>query len=183
MAYKRAIFSRFEYKQTEGISFTDTEWALRPLVHSNTIRFVTLNPLYKYLLGREGQTMDSNCYRNQLNSYIKLFESAIAYYLQFSGKAQAKALLLERLLAHIASQYLYANNRGDGIAMRRFAEFDKSLQNIAPQIYDVLGQRVIYEPKYQFIKKWRKKGYPVKLDLTFFDRLQISLFVRTGIKI
>ena len=55
-AYRRAIFDNLGYVQKEGISYTDTEWALLPLVAVESVIRYPLT-VYKYLIGRADQTM------------------------------------------------------------------------------------------------------------------------------
>ena len=46
-----------DYIQTEGISYTDQEWIFYPMLKADSAVFFNLS-LYRYTLGREGQTMD-----------------------------------------------------------------------------------------------------------------------------
>lgn len=56
VTYKTENLKNIDYKQTEGISYTDQEWIFMPMT---TVRTVIYQPvyLYEYLVGREGQTM------------------------------------------------------------------------------------------------------------------------------
>lgn len=56
VAYKRELLLSIDYKQTEGISYTDQEWIFSPFTKVETAIYLKL-PLYRYALGREGQTM------------------------------------------------------------------------------------------------------------------------------
>ena len=56
VAYKRELLLGIDYKQTEGISYTDQEWIFSPFTEVKTAIYFKL-PLYRYTLGREGQTM------------------------------------------------------------------------------------------------------------------------------
>ena len=56
VAYKRDLLLSIDYKQTEGISYTDQEWIFSPFTKVRTATYFKL-PLYRYTLGREGQTM------------------------------------------------------------------------------------------------------------------------------
>ena len=58
VAYKRELLLSIDYKQTEGISYTDQEWIFSPFTAVKTAVYFKL-PLYRYTLGREGQTMSS----------------------------------------------------------------------------------------------------------------------------
>ena len=56
VAYRTDLLREIGYRQTEGISYTDTEWAYLPVASAREIRYVPGN-VYRYLFGREGQTM------------------------------------------------------------------------------------------------------------------------------
>lgn len=56
VAYKRELLLSIDYKQTEGISYTDQEWIFSPFTKVETAIYLKL-PLYRYTLGRDGQTM------------------------------------------------------------------------------------------------------------------------------
>ena len=57
-AYRTDLFNRFSYFQTEGISYTDQEWVFIPVFCVKTFSYLEI-PIYNYLTGREGQTMDT----------------------------------------------------------------------------------------------------------------------------
>ncbi|MDE6130043.1 MAG: glycosyltransferase, partial [Muribaculaceae bacterium] len=42
LTYKRSLFDRLDYRQTEGISYTDTEWSMLPMAYIDTIRFTDI---------------------------------------------------------------------------------------------------------------------------------------------
>ena len=58
VAYKRELLLSINYKQTERIFYTNQEWIFSPLTEVRTAIYFKL-PLYRYTLGREGQTMSS----------------------------------------------------------------------------------------------------------------------------
>ncbi len=47
------------YTQSEGISYTDAEWTLLPMLTARSVTTISDN-IYQYLIGREGQTMDAD---------------------------------------------------------------------------------------------------------------------------
>ena len=56
LTVKRELFIEHHYRQTEGISYTDTEFALFTIFHAKTCKFTDFC-LYHYTVGREGQTV------------------------------------------------------------------------------------------------------------------------------
>lgn len=56
VCYKKSIFYNIDYHQIEGVSYTDQQWTFYPLTQIKSVYYFP-NALYKYLIGREGQTM------------------------------------------------------------------------------------------------------------------------------
>ena len=56
VTYRRKIFDSINYKQTEGVSYTDTEWVTRPLCRVRRVKYIDCD-VYRYLTGRTGQTI------------------------------------------------------------------------------------------------------------------------------
>lgn len=56
LCVKTKNLTQNKYKQTEGISYTDTEFVFYSVLYSQTCSFFEF-PIYLYYLGRDGQTM------------------------------------------------------------------------------------------------------------------------------
>lgn len=54
--YKSSLLKDISYQQTEGISYTDTEWTFYPMLKAKNLIYFKEN-LYQYIMGREGQTV------------------------------------------------------------------------------------------------------------------------------
>ena len=76
-----------EYKQTEGISYTDNEWVFKPLISVNQIVYFP-HELYYYLRGREGQTFDPNVLRKSYDQREKVMLSLVDYYSTISDNVE-----------------------------------------------------------------------------------------------
>ena len=57
VAYRTDLLREIGYRQTEGISYTDTEWAILPIAFARDFRYIP-ESVYRYLFGRAGQTME-----------------------------------------------------------------------------------------------------------------------------
>lgn len=79
VAYKRENIIHIKYKQTEGISYTDVEWTFIPMTTVKTAYYLK-KPLYKYLLGRAGQTVNPKTLMKNMYSMEKLSFSLIDKY-------------------------------------------------------------------------------------------------------
>lgn len=76
VAYKRQLLLDLNYRQTEGISYTDQEWIFMPMSKVNTISYYNLD-LYQYFIGREGQTMSPQLYNQNINQRIIVSKNII----------------------------------------------------------------------------------------------------------
>lgn len=79
LTYRTELLRSSGYRQTEGISYTDTEWAAFPVFHARNIVFHDII-LYQYNLAREGQTMDPAVLMKSLPQLEKVTMSMIDYY-------------------------------------------------------------------------------------------------------
>ena len=60
-AYRVEPLRASGYRQTEGISYTDSEWACYPVLMVKRLCYLPL-PVYSYLVGRAGQTTEIESY-------------------------------------------------------------------------------------------------------------------------
>lgn len=79
LTYRTALLRSFGYRQTEGISYTDTEWACYPVFYAKDIVFFDIN-LYQYNLAREGQTMDPKVIARSLGQMEQMTRQLIRFY-------------------------------------------------------------------------------------------------------
>lgn len=69
---KTELLKQNNYHQTEGISYTDTEFVFYSILYSGTCIFFN-RPVYKYYLGRDGQTMS---HASMVKSHMHFYENA-----------------------------------------------------------------------------------------------------------
>ncbi|MDO4496764.1 MAG: glycosyltransferase family 2 protein [Bacteroidales bacterium] len=79
LCYRTDLLRSIGYYQTEGISYTDTEWASHPIYHAESIVFYDIN-LYQYNLDRVGQTMDPSVVVRQIGQMERVLDSLVSYY-------------------------------------------------------------------------------------------------------
>ena len=79
LTYRTALLLDMDYRQTEGISYTDTEWACYPVYQARTITFLDLN-VYQYNNDREGQTMDPKVLMKCIPQIEAVTDKMLEYY-------------------------------------------------------------------------------------------------------
>jgi glycosyltransferase involved in cell wall biosynthesis len=92
VAYRTDLLRDMQYKQTEGISYTDIEWVYYPLFFVDKIVFLNIN-LYQYNIGREGQTMDPKILNRSLKQIELVTNNIVTYFSQFNKQALSETRL------------------------------------------------------------------------------------------
>lgn len=79
ICYRTQNLRKIGYRQTEGCSYTDTEWIIEPMVTVRRLRYLPL-VVTRYLLGRDGQTMDAKVLARSFQVILNITEGLVARY-------------------------------------------------------------------------------------------------------
>lgn len=77
--YSVDLLRKMNYKQTEGISYTDQEWIYYPLYKVQTVVYLDY-VVYHYMVGREGQTMDPKVLKKSIPHTLQGTKTMLYYY-------------------------------------------------------------------------------------------------------
>lgn len=158
--YNSKIFNQFNYKQTEGISYTDTEWHTIPVIKCKTLYYFD-KIIYKYLVGREGQTIQNNILIKKSDDLIKVAKNLIQTYQQVKSELEPtyQKYYKERLFDFLKIIYpiiiLGSNNSKKN---KDLIELDNHLKNsYCSDIHDRLLTEITISPfKFKYIDMWEK---------------------------
>lgn len=155
ITYRTEILKAINYRQTEGISYTDLEWCFSPIIQVKTVYYLNI-PVYLYLLGREGQTMDAAVMLKRISHTILSFLSMLHSVKKMSVPSYLENFVNTRLYlraCYIYDFFLLNNIREDRSALY---SLDKELMEYCPVVYKLCGKRHYrrYIP-YCYIAKWR----------------------------
>lgn len=78
MTFKTQLFKRINYKQTEGICYTDTQYVYYLLISSKTLYCINIS-LYQYYIGRQDQTMSKQSLKNNFSHFLKLIDDILDF--------------------------------------------------------------------------------------------------------
>lgn len=178
LAYCNDVFKRFNYHQSEGISYTDTQWSILPLAYCLTFKQLDTS-VYRYLVGRAGQTMESTQLSCSINQLFKMMNDLINDYqrciLLDDCKELCRALIKDR------HSFIYKTVLRNPLPenMQTLKEYDINLQNISSDLYDDIN-KIYYTPEinYPVFYHLRKQDYPVHIHLPLRYRIELSLKVR-----
>ena len=157
--YRTGLLRETGYCQLEGSPYTDQEWTLLPLAHvRRVVRFPQV--LYRYLLGRSGQTMAPS---ELARGWARRAEVAVDIAEKYASvssvvPADCQTLLQWRLTMMIAEVYrgaIFDDPRG--AAAYDLASFDRRLAERTPLFHELLA-RVPYSRRipYRFVQAWRR---------------------------
>lgn len=108
MTVKKEILVSHNYHQTEGISYTDTQFVFYSCLYAQTCTFFN-SVIYLYFLGRDGQTMSQAA---MVKSYMHFYENAnkmIDDYIKVESQlSENRAKLLE--MSYKNCLYFFATN-------------------------------------------------------------------------
>lgn len=162
VTYKRSKLIVNNYIQTEGVAYTDQEWIFMPITYMDTFIYSPIT-LYQYLIGREGQSMDSK---------IKVIKTWVSFDLLFKRNAvfhsledsevvsKNKKTYLEKKLKSSVTK-LYRNGiifkMVDGETLR---DYDERLKSEDRTLYDYVENvpdKKLFGLRYVYY--WRKTGH------------------------
>lgn len=160
ITYRRQILLDIDYHQTEGISYTDTEWAFIPLMAVNTVCYVNLQ-IYNYLVGRPGQTMDISVLRKSMPQMMTVYKRLMQIYNGSHLDAHKNSILFDHridgFVERTYGQTLY-NKVLDKDELKRL---DEMVKKYKPLLYEALGN--LNDGYVWYVKQWRRHDYSLPL--------------------
>ena len=157
ITYRTSLLVDNKYKQTEGISYTDQEWMFIPMTYAKTFHYLSI-PVYHYVLGREGQTMDPQIKRKSIDQLEVILFRKLNVISQSKIGEEIFQYLLSSFLSsanYIYSTLLLINN------IDKLKNIDYKIRVVNPQIY-ILMNDIVYDRKFwpfKYVKYWRNNYF------------------------
>lgn len=168
ITYRTELLRKMNYHQTEGISYTDTEWAFCPQIKVDTFVYLPYM-VYHYLIGRSGQTMESRVIVKHVTDYYKLLCSMTLYTHTLSSKEQQNPSYkrmkneLSRICFSIYRICLVKQNDSE-FSKSFFCDFDGYVKSEHPEAY-MNSEKLIINKFFpiHYVRYWRicGKRFPV----------------------
>jgi len=188
LTYRTQMLRDMDYRQTEGISYTDTEWSCYPIFRAKDITFLDTN-VYQYNLAREGQTMDPKVIAKSLDQLEKMTLQLIAFYSRYdiSSLSETRLQFVKQYYTNririLYKTYLLDIPR-DSFKTDNMTAIDIKLTDACRQYG--FGTVKLYPAnkimRLDALKYWHKhhKRWPVWLEKLngLVDRIMTRLFVR-----
>ena len=155
VTYRSSIFKEINYHQTEGVSYTDLEWVFHPMSCVRTVYYYP-KVIYKYLLGREGQTVEGLTMLKRLSHMEKGLWSQLDVYKTIPYDNMAYAYLSRIIRYRTKLLYTWGLDKN---AVFNMKEYDSKLKSNYPQIYKKCEQYTIplgiLSLNMPIVKMWR----------------------------
>lgn len=169
VTYKLKNIKDIGYVQTEGISYTDTQWTFLPMISVDSFIYIP-NIVYNYLLGREGQTMDKEIVKKQINQQMQMTLDRISMYEKNNIiDNYCEAYFWGRL--YISLKYIYSFYLLDNMSLDSLITFDDEFKKRSRYLYSKANSIAIFEKiPFKFIKYWRnhsRQEFPACLKYIF----------------
>ncbi len=159
--YKRKLLIDMDYKQSEGIMYTDNEFVFKPMSAVNTVYYLP-ETLYCYRLGREGQSVDSNVQRKCFSHEIQVTKALLKAYSEISNvPVEIDNMLQKKLFHRLEVLYKIKLIKWEEYQDDSLIELDNLLKTISPSVYADLGNILMSNPilPFKYISIWRKRNY------------------------
>ena len=164
ITYKTEMLISMKYNQTEGISYTDTEWSIIPLQKVSKCITCPLN-LYQYLIGRIGQTVQVGLYERNYWQCLLICDKIIKECQIEKMSCGAYKYITYKFYYFLEGIYRAAIIGNYGKNLKPLIDFDKNLKLNYVEIYDRLSTMIISQ-RYpiRYIYLLRKKDYRIGLS-------------------
>ena len=170
--YRTGLLRDCKYTQSEGISYTDTEWVMLPLPFVKSLIYVPLN-VYSYFIGRAGQTMDHNVIVKRYGQLLQIVSRLINYFSEIEIGVWQQ-YINNKIYNTISGIYRMVLLEGKTKNFDAIVKFDKSI--ISSEFGLELNDLCIdIRIKSNFVKNWRKR-YKIN-DINIFYRLFYRLLL------
>lgn len=158
VTYRLENLKSMGYRQTEGISYTDQQWIFIPMVSVKAVaRFG--KPVYEYLVGRAGQTVDPSVKVKSIGQTVQCALDMAGTYERYRSKVEGrpvKEYLFARITPLLKDVYVYSLTHYDSMMKALVCGLDEALAKTSAEIYEYIGSpRVSSFMGFEYIDYWR----------------------------
>ena len=178
VTYRRDMLLAMDYRQTEGISYTDQEWIFLPMTEVRSMACFG-EYVYKYLVGRPGQTVDPAVKLKSLSHTMRCALSMATAYEAILPRIAGRPVLeylQARLLPFVKETYVYCLTHYSMEMRNMLADFDRELLRHSPEFYAYVGGKEQSSfCGFCYIAYWRDHQHASIAWVRAFSRLYLQL--------
>lgn len=179
VTYKRQNLIDIQYFQTEGISYTDQEWIFTPLISVSTAMACPYL-IYKYLVGREGQTVNPTVFKRNIAQNEQCCRRIIVDYNSFDKFEQYKQEYLDyKFLITLTAMYDWYLVQYPDLNLQQLVRFDDFVRSVDVRYIDLLNKIVLKYTHFRYINQWhnnRQKGIKICALYKWYAKLMNKVY-------
>lgn len=174
--YKREVFKKVNYTQTEGISFTDNEWICYPMGGVKNICIINIPPMYRYLFGRIGQTVDSSQTQKNIPSYLKIVDRMLNEYDKIKNDRIYSFIIEKSIIGTMLTLFSHILSNPSTKYLGEFKKIDLRILRNLPNVYHSLNNTKYSKIlNYSKIKDFRRSNYNPNFQIP--KRIQYGVII------
>lgn len=179
VTYRTQCLRELHYRQTEGISYTDQQWIFLPMSAVQRVAYFP-HTIYRYLVGRTGQTMDADVKLRHL-SHLAQCSLDMAVQMKQAPQIQDEDSPLRTYLTTrlrlIAKEIYITSFVNYSVEMRdNLTAYDEELHKRNREMYDYIGSPGVSSfMGFQYIAYWRKHKHCNIHILKIFSKAYMAL--------
>lgn len=168
VTYRTELLKSICYRQTEGISYTDTEWTHIPQYAVRQFVYFP-NVVYKYMVGREGQTMDPSVLARNIWKYETIVHSLVENRKRYDVKQYplADEFNLQQIVFLATSIYrmFLVLVKPSSANLDHLRAFDDYLKEACPVAYEATAKLPLKKRlPIHYVSFWRRTGKRLSVD-------------------
>lgn len=168
LTYRTQLLREHHYVQTTGISYTDTEWAVIPMLYVRQFAYLPYQ-VYSYLVGRDGQTMDNSVIVKRCSHFVKTFTKIIEWLKNENIGNIENTYSYKKL--HESVVFLYYTILLESCLKHcdDLKQFDLWLKDEFPILYNHLNRTTDNNSsKFQYVRYWRDNDYTIRKKPVYY---------------
>ena len=173
VTYRRQLIIDLGYQQTEGISYTDQQWIFIPMLKVRRV-YAFNKHVYKYLIGREGQTVSADVRQKSIEHMMRCIYGMIDVYNKHRHDQSEviRGYLHARLKPLIKSVYITLFLSYSQENKKILIAFDQRIKDKNKSIYRLVEET---NSHFNYIKYWREHTSTSILLVSCISRLYLKL--------
>lgn len=170
VTHKTCLLRSIDYRQTEGISYTDEEWVFFPMLKVENFLALDVR-LYRYTVGREGQTMNPANWAKSMKNEITVSKRMYAFLNEHNWQCgRADNFIRKKMDDRIRGFYQRALLTCGLYGNKELKDFDQYLKEHCRRVYDSLDSLTAPTDRFHFfyVRYWRKHNCLISSYLNKF---------------
>lgn len=173
VSYRTELLRSIGYRQPEGIYYTDQEWIFLPLSQAQSLRYFP-HHLYKYLIGRIGQSIDRKVWKENYWMEIQGERNMLQTY-SIRKEKFGNDYLRSRILCRLKIIYEVMLTIPSSYNEKLLKQFEDELRCRYPDIYEAANDIHFvthHNIRFYYVRLWRM-GVPKRIIKFFLSVLFI----------